>query len=91
MDDFSQEVLGPGDEIRLPLIGEEIRHLTEKDDSPGPAWRPAFVNCLPGDPPNSPFTTSSVRFIPADEVVQEKGHGAPCLFLNAHCFRCQYR
>jgi glycine cleavage system H lipoate-binding protein len=26
MDDFSQKVLGPGDEIRLPLIGEEIRH-----------------------------------------------------------------
>lgn len=26
LDDFSQKVLGPGDEIRLPVIGEEIRH-----------------------------------------------------------------
>ncbi len=25
LDDFSQKVLGPGDEIRLPVIGEEIR------------------------------------------------------------------
>jgi len=26
LDDFSQKVLGTGDEIRLPMIGEEIRH-----------------------------------------------------------------
>ena len=26
LDDFSQKVLGPGDEIKLPVIGEEMRH-----------------------------------------------------------------